>query len=220
MYYKFVRRRRQQKTKRTLSAERVSLYISVIALILSSAFTTYTIYQNSKTIETSQKAFQISIDSTIDIDFPTDNYGGHFSIRNTSSVDITGIKIFPICYYIKKEDEIFKIISRYPLDPVNLSVEILKPGEQSQVPLKAASCIKLPKNSGDYTNSLVVVFHRQTDNKRFVKIEPFTMSENDPNPLWASTIYSEGRWEGDAAFAIGLIQKIKETEQVFFRVDK
>jgi hypothetical protein len=206
------------KIERLSFAEKVTLYLTVLALIVSSIYNSCAIHQNSQNIETAKVAFQISIEPTIDIIFPEKEYGSHVTIQNTSSIVITNIKIFPICYNIKKENESFKIINRQPLESVNLQAESLKPGQQSQVSLNAASCSQLPKTTGDYINSLVIVFHRQIDNKRFVKIEPFIMSASESNPDWASSFYSD--WGGDPSLVVGLTGKIKETEEIIFRVDK
>jgi hypothetical protein len=226
MYHKAVEKRKTTKRRRTPpkpnkkpSLEQWALWLSALALVVSSGLTYWSIRQNSKALETAQNAFQISIDSTIDIDFPTKDYSSEFSIRNTSSVDIADVEVFPICYFIRKESEGFKIISRHPLESFKSPNEILKPGQISKMPLKSTSCSQLPKNTSKYINSLVVVFHRLTDNKRFIKIEPFTMSEDDPNPEWASSLYAEGSWAGDPIVAVGIIEKIKETEKVLFKVD-
>jgi hypothetical protein len=63
----------------------------------------------------------------------------------------------------------------------------------------------------------VVVFHRRIDNKRYISVKPFMMSDDEPDPQWASPFFGESEWGGDPAVTIGILEKIKSTESVLFR---
>jgi hypothetical protein len=193
------------------------LYVAGAALVLTSIFSSISIHQTSSALETSRQTLQLSIEPVISVDFPDKTYGPNIIIQNTGTVEIADVRIYPNCYFIKKPNEVFQIIDRKPLESFTLTESVLKPGQKSSIPLKSASCANLPKNSSDYVNSLVIVFHRRVDNKRFVIVEPFMMSEDEPNPQWASPFFAESEWGGDPAFTIGLIEKIRATENVLFR---
>lgn len=200
-------------------SEKIGIYIAVISLIATSIFSAYSIYQNSQNMEVSRIALEMSVEPSIDIMLP-ENYGQEISVQNTSTVNLTDLRAFPVCYYLWKGKDGFEIRDRQPLTPINLSLQILKPKERSVIPLESTSCAKLPKIEGSYVNALVVTFRRQADNKRFVKVEPFVMSSTDPNPGWASSIQAESGWRGEPSAFIGISGIIKETETALFGMGK
>jgi hypothetical protein len=126
-------------------AEKISLYIAAEALVLSSIFSSISIFQTSSALEVTRQTLQLSIDPVITVDFPNREYAPSFIIRNTGTVEISDIKIYPNCYFIRRENEVLRIIDRTPLESVTLSEAILLPGQKTLIPLKTASCALLPK---------------------------------------------------------------------------
>ena len=68
----------------------------------------------------------------------------------------------------------------------------------------------------------MIVFHREVDNKRFVKIEPFGGDFYNGTPI-AIPAYSNSRTAiggGNPAGFVETLKKIEETEKVFFRAEE
>lgn len=199
--------------------------ITAIASVVSTLVSMFVIYQNSQSIKTAQESFALSVPPTVNIDFPIiGSTSDSITLQSTSPFAIVNLELYSVCYVVSKGDS--KITARYQSSAINSTNRL---GPRERFDLNAGSLIsecnsQLPPNLNNADvnvyRSLILVFHREIDNKRFVKIEPFAGHIEDNEiyifPLYSSKFAPVG---GYPYKLIDVVKEIESTEKLFFRVE-
>lgn len=202
-------------------------WINTSATLIGIGVGIYVLFQNSQTIQTASDALVLSINPTLNVQYPSANAPDAITVRNTSPIIVTNIDAFPICYLISADDK-REIVERVQ------AASIVKPTRaklesNEEIKLSARQVINscsIPETSDKSSNrffSLVIVFHREIDNKRFVLIEPFGGGTENGIPLAIPMLGDRNTSSSGGKSISGLItslEKITRIEKILFRADE
>lgn len=184
----------------------------------------WAIFQNTENIKTAQKTFLSAVNPSLNLDFPINVANGKIIITNTSPDEVVNIQVFSVCYIVtgaKNEISLRSQSDPFPIEKNRLGAAKGK----LEIPAKELmiSC-KFPNQPmalfDKEFSSIVIVYHRNVDNKRFVKIEPIFISNKDDG-FFVSPVYADktpSNW-GNAQDRISLLKEIEQTERVLFRAE-
>lgn len=192
-----------------------------LTLLAVSFIQTIIIFQNSCNIKTAQDAFSLSVTPTLDIEFQSDRV----LLRNTSNYPMLKIEAYPIVYKI---DTVQRKITNRTQPGGRLSILArLEPKQSIEIPNSTIIFIDPVKTWGPPNSdesivwSLVIVFRREVDQRRFVRIEPFFAVVTDGKasmlPVYAYNNVSHG---GPPDALITITQEIERTEKQLFRANE
>jgi hypothetical protein len=191
-----------------------------IALILAAIVQPIALWQNSRSIRTAQEAFLLSQTPSVEFDFRNDR----ILIKNLSNYPLVEVEAAIIRYVVNFKEE--KIVYRNTSGQRTFVPEKIAPKEEVSV---AAAWLNLDETLGEPLKqnesvawSLVLIFHRKIDRKRFVRVEAFDAPniEGVPSffPLKTYKTYAAG---GGAPYGIiKTFQQIEWMEKALYRADE
>jgi hypothetical protein len=187
----------------------------------------WVISQNSATIKTANDALRISQAPTLNIEFPGIEKPQNFRIQNTGSVNIISIEAYAVCYSIST-DELREITHRDQsaslIQPAYSKLESGDRFDLSASVIMEKCTIPMPLDTkSNRLFALIIAFHRETDNKRFVHIEPFggAFENGDALAIPAYASSKAGSFGGSSISGyVTSLTKIEEMEKTFFRVEQ
>lgn len=185
----------------------------------------WVILQNSASIQTANDALRSSQLPALTVEYPGINKPQNFLVQNTSTFSIRSIDAYSVCYSISTEES-REIMHR------DQSASLIRPAykklKQGDYLTLAATAIMetctIPAPSDTKSNrifALVLVFHREVDNRRFVHIEPFGGGIENGEVL-AIPAYSSAKtasFGGNSTSGyVTSLRKIEDLEKTLFRV--
>ena len=212
-------------SKPATKAAWIGAFTGVGSLFITLLFNFFVIQQNSQAIKSSQESVRLtqqalyaSINPSIEIQFPQSQRPPIIQIQNTSPYPLINISV----YAVKYKFENFKLVDRTRPDQLFLSAEQLE--SKQTISLDASNIFQTMQfeeyNKGHFF-SLILVFYRESDRKRIVKIEPFLAGLGDDNYYYLYTPYEvkEQASSGSPESMMGMTQEIEKIEKILFRVE-
>jgi hypothetical protein len=191
-----------------------------IALIVAAIVQPIALWQNSRSIKTAEEAFLLSRTPSIEFDFRTDR----ILIKNLSNDPLVEVEAAIIRYVVNFKEE--KIVYRNTIGQRAFVPEKIEPKDEVSV---AAVGLDLDETLGEPLKqneslawSLVLIFHRKVDHKRFVKVEAFVAPkiEGAPSLFPLKTYKTYGAGGGAPYGIIKTFQQIEWMEKALYRADE
>jgi hypothetical protein len=189
-------------------------WAGVLIAVLATAINTVVIIQNSRALRATQESLALTTRPSVGVIFRE----GSAFVKNTGRYTVTDLELYVVAYFVEKRSGLYTVIDRNQSG--GMSHSRLVPQGEFLIPARPlVADFGAPEGFAGHTiRNIVVVFHRELDNRRFALMEPFMTATIDDR-LAFFPLYSRPGVGGSTPF-LAALKQIEEMERVWFRDDE
>ena len=153
----------------------ITEWITAASALFGTMAALYVLTQNSRTIKTAKNILQLTVVPSANVEYPDSSNNNSFVFQNTSSIALSNIEVYKAWYFVSRTNP--PLIERRHQSSALRTEAKLENLEKIYIPVQHIMHVDPTlldiQIEGNMYYSVIFVFHREIDNKRFVKVEPF-----------------------------------------------